>query len=59
MKDMYKCIVCGAYVETSIHCGKEAKLLVDGKRRLMLSKLLSAILSGRIGSYTSGLLENI
>lgn len=44
MKPIYKCRICGKYVETPIHCGVEAKLLLDANKRLKLSKLLSGLL---------------
>ncbi len=44
MRNIYKCRVCGAYTEDPVHCGKPCRLLLDGRRRLMLSKLMSFIL---------------
>jgi len=44
LPSIYKCKVCGAYVEHPIHCGRSCILLLNGERRLRLSKLLSAIL---------------
>ena len=44
MKDIYKCRVCNRYVEKPFHCGVRAEPVLDGKRRVMLSKLLSYIL---------------
>jgi putative RNA 2'-phosphotransferase len=44
LKNIYKCRVCGAFTESRIHCGVEAELLIDGRRRVMLSKLLSGLL---------------
>lgn len=44
MKNIYKCTICGKYVEEPVHCSKPAKLVLEGKRRLSLSKLLSYIL---------------
>ncbi len=44
MRDIYKCRVCGRYVEEPIHCGVEAIPVLDSMRRVMLSKLLSGIL---------------
>lgn len=44
MKNIYKCSICGNYVEEQFHCGVRAQLLIDGKRREMLSKLISCIL---------------
>ncbi len=43
-KPIYKCIVCGEYVEEPVHCGKPAKLLLDPEKRVKLSKLMSALL---------------
>lgn len=44
MKPIYKCSICGKYIEEPVHCGKKAILLLDDKRRLMLSKLVSGLL---------------
>ncbi len=44
MKPIYKCRVCGKYVEEPVHCGKPAMLLLDAQRRVMLSKLMSGLL---------------
>ena len=44
MKNIYKCPLCGAYTEYSYHCNSKTKLLLDGRRRLRLSKLLSFLL---------------
>ncbi len=44
LKDIYRCVVCGKYVETPTHCGKKAKLVLNGSRRVALSKLISFIL---------------
>ena len=44
MKDVYKCKRCGKYVEEPVHCGTKAELLMSGKDRLALSKLISYIL---------------
>jgi len=44
MKDIRKCPVCGAFTEDKRHCNANTTLFLDGKRRLMLSKLLSGIL---------------
>ncbi len=44
MKDVYRCRKCGRYTEDSVHCNVKADLVVDRKRRVMLSKTLSAIL---------------
>lgn len=44
MKPIYKCEVCRKYVEEPIHCSRPCKLLLDGRRRLKLSKLLSGLL---------------
>lgn len=41
---VYKCRVCGAYVEEEKHCLSPTKLLLDSERRVRLSKLLTAIL---------------
>jgi len=44
MRDIYRCCVCGAFTEEPQHCGKPAELLLDGRRREMLSKLMSFLL---------------
>ena len=44
MKPIYRCRVCGRYVEEPYHCGRPADLVIDGRRRLALSKLMSALL---------------
>ncbi len=44
MKPIYRCRVCGRYTEQSIHCGVPAELLLDPRRRVMLSKLVSGLL---------------
>ena len=42
--DVWRCSVCGAYTESVEHCGARCRLLLDGSRRLRLSKLMSAVL---------------
>lgn len=44
MKDIYRCRVCGRYVEDRVHCGVEAEFILDGRKRVMLSKLMSGLL---------------
>ncbi len=44
MKPIYKCRVCGALIEEPFHCGVAAELLLDGSRRVALSKLMSFLL---------------
>ncbi len=44
MKNVYRCKVCGKYVEEPEHCGKPAILILDSRRRIMLSKLMSGLL---------------
>lgn len=44
LKDIYKCMVCGRYVEEPIHCGRKAVLVLDMRRRVRLSKLMSGLL---------------
>jgi len=41
---IYRCRICGAYVEEKTHCGYGCTLVLDGVRRLRLSKLLAALL---------------
>jgi len=44
MSNIYRCRVCGAYVEEARHCGVGAELFLDGRRREQLSKLMSGLL---------------
>lgn len=44
MKPVYKCRVCGSFVEQPMHCGAEAQLLLDAGERVRLSKLVSGAL---------------
>jgi len=44
LKPIYKCRVCGAYTERSLHCGTPARLLLDPSSRTRLSKLMSGVL---------------
>jgi putative RNA 2'-phosphotransferase len=44
MRNIYRCRVCGKYTESPVHCGVEAELFLDAKRRVMLSKLMSGLL---------------
>ncbi len=44
LPSIYKCRKCSSFVERDEHCGVKTQLLLDGDRRLKLSKLLSAIL---------------
>ncbi len=44
MPNIYRCRVCGAYVEGTRHCGVDAELFLDGRRREQLSKLMSGLL---------------
>ena len=44
MKNIYRCRVCGEFIESPIHCGVEAELFLDARRRVMLSKLMSGLL---------------
>ncbi len=44
LKDIYRCRVCGKYVEEEFHCGVRAVPVLDSKRRLLLSKLMSGLL---------------
>ncbi len=44
MRDIYKCRVCGRYIEDPVHCGEPAILVLDSRRRIMLSKLMSGLL---------------
>jgi putative RNA 2'-phosphotransferase len=44
LKTIYRCRVCGRYVEEPVHCGVRAEPVLDGRRRVMLSKLMSGLL---------------
>ena len=44
MRPVYRCRRCGVFTEEPVHCGQPCELVLDGKRRLMLSKLLSGLL---------------
>jgi len=44
LKPIYRCRVCGRYVEEPTHCGRECELVLDGRKRVMLSKLVSGLL---------------
>lgn len=44
MKSIYMCSKCGCYTESPIHCSRQAKLILEGRKRLALSKLISFIL---------------
>ena len=41
---IFKCRKCCVYTEKSVHCGVEASLVIDGARRVKLSKLISGTL---------------
>lgn len=41
---IYKCKVCNSYVEEKVHCSLKARLVLDPKTRVRLSKLLTAVL---------------
>ncbi len=44
MRDIFKCRVCGRYVEDRIHCGRETILFLEASKRVSLSKLISGLL---------------
>ncbi len=44
MKPVYRCRVCGCFTEESVHCGVSAELVLDGYRRVRLSKLMAFLL---------------
>ncbi len=44
MRNIYKCRVCGAYTEEKEHCGEPTEMVLDGAKRVRLSKLMSALL---------------
>jgi len=41
---VYRCAVCGRFVEEDRHCGRPAALVLEGAMRLRISKLLSLAL---------------
>ena len=43
-KPIYRCRVCGRYIEEPVHCGKPAELILDPARRVRLSRLMSGLL---------------
>jgi len=43
-RSIYKCPVCGKFVEDKYHCNRPAKLVVNPRERIKISKLLSGIL---------------
>ena len=44
MKPIYRCRICGMYVENPIHCGSKAEIVLDATKRVALSKLMSFLL---------------
>jgi putative RNA 2'-phosphotransferase len=44
MRGIYRCTVCGSFVEEDRHCGRPAALVLEGATRLRISKLLSLAL---------------
>lgn len=44
VKPIYKCRICRKYVEEPYHCNVECELVLDSRRRVMLSKLISGLL---------------
>lgn len=44
MRDIYQCKVCGKFVESERHCNTKSAFIIDGEKRVRLSKLMSAIL---------------
>ncbi len=44
MKPIYRCRVCGRFVEEAFHCGVSCELFLDTRRRVLLSKLVSGLL---------------
>ncbi|ADN51157.1 RNA 2'-phosphotransferase [Vulcanisaeta distributa] len=44
MRSIYKCVICGSYTEDTVHCGVQARLLLDGKLRSRLSHLMTYLL---------------
>ena len=44
VRPVYRCTVCGMFIEENKHCGAPATLVLDSEKRVRLSKLLSYIL---------------
>ena len=44
MEPIYKCRICGAYTTEPFHCNTPARLLLDEKTRVRVSKLISGLL---------------
>ncbi len=44
LKPIYRCRVCGCFTESCVHCSVPCILFLDGRRRVLLSKLLSGLL---------------
>ena len=44
MNSIYFCSICKKFVETSVHCGRPAKFIINSSDKIRLSKLLSGIL---------------
>ncbi|NPA97574.1 MAG: RNA 2'-phosphotransferase [Crenarchaeota archaeon] len=44
MKSVYRCRKCGSFTELPYHCGEQAELVIDGVRRVKLSKLMAFLL---------------
>ncbi|WP_252901184.1 RNA 2'-phosphotransferase [Vulcanisaeta sp. JCM 14467] len=50
MRNIYKCVVCGTFTEDSTHCGKPAKLVINGELRNRLSHLMTYLLRHNPGA---------
>lgn len=50
MRGIYKCVVCGAYTEDSTHCGRQARLVINGELRSKLSHLMTYLLRHNPGA---------
>ncbi len=44
MRDVYRCVKCGKFTEDGTHCGSKAQLILRGRERLRLSKLMTFLL---------------
>jgi len=44
VKPIYRCRVCNSFTEDPVHCNSSCELILTGRQRLKLSKLLSLIL---------------
>ena len=50
MRSIYRCVVCGAFTEDGTHCGRPAKLVINGELRSRLSHLMTYLLRHNPGA---------